>query len=99
MTTSATLAVKDPSDVLDYAIDWEDILVADSDTISTSAWSTSSPAGLTVASSPAPSVNGYVTTVWVSGGTAITQYALTNTIVTAGGRTYQRTITIPVKNR
>ena len=99
MSSSPILARKDPSDVLDYAIDWEDALAADSDTISTSNWSTSSPAGLTVESSPAPSIVGFVTTVWASGGTPYTTYGLTNTIVTTGGRTYQRTISIPVQQR
>lgn len=98
-SVSATLDPHDPSDVTDYGIDWTDKLGDDSDTISTSSWGTSSPTGLTVASSPAPSISGLLTIVWVSGGTAGTNYQLTNTITTAAGRTWQRTITIPCRNR
>lgn len=65
-------------------------------TIATSTWSASDPAGLIIASSPAPSVFGTKTVVWVSGGTAGVRYTLTNTIVTGSEepRTHQRTITI-----
>ena len=38
-------------------------------------------------------------TVWLSGGTADTSYNIVNTIVTAGGRTEERTLTIAVENR
>jgi hypothetical protein len=39
------------------------------------------------------------TTVWLSGGTVDTDYNVVNTIVTAGGRTDQRTIRVKVVNR
>jgi len=98
--SSAILASKDPSDVKDYAIEWADLLAAESETaITTSTWSVSDPTGLTVLAAPPylPQLVGTRTIVWVSGGTAGTTYALTNTIVTAGvtPRTHQRTIIIP----
>lgn len=83
---------KDPNAVLDYPIDWSDWL--DSDTISTSAW-TVEP-GITEDSSSNTTT---VATIWLSGGTAGETYSITNTIVTAGGRTNDQTITIEVKNR
>jgi len=98
MTQDQIKAPKDPSDIKDYAIEWEDLLAAEGETaIASSTWSASSPAGLTVLGSPASAVVGTMAIVWVSGGTAGTKYELTNTIVTAGPtpRTHQRTIAIP----
>ena len=96
---SAILEIKDPADVKDYAIEWGDVLAAETDTLSTSAWSISDPPGLTVATVPAPSISGTKTILWVSGGVANTQYALTNTVTTTGGRTHERSITIPCRQR
>lgn len=92
MTHSPVLAVKDPQAIKDYSIDWSEWLVG-SDTIATSTWSSSIPPSLTVNSD---SKTDTTATVWVSGGTSGVHYNLTNTITTAGGRTAQRTITIPV---
>jgi len=83
---------KDPQAVLDYAIDWSDWL--GSDTISTSAWTV--PAGITKDSDSNTTTT---TTIWLSGGTADTDYELINHIVTAGGREDDRTITIRVRQR
>lgn len=90
--TPAATFVKDPSAVLDFAIDWATWL--GSDTIATSTWS--APAGIAVDSSANSPTRA---TVWLSGGTAGNTYQLTNTIVTAGGRTDQRTIAIEVRDR
>lgn len=102
--TSAILESKDPSDKKDYAIDWATLLAGEGETsLTTSTWSVSDPSGLTVeALAPyAPYISGTRTIVWVSGGTAGTVYALTNTVVTAGAipRTHQRTIIIPCVQR
>lgn len=103
MTThTALLEPKDPSDVKDYAIEWADVLTGEGETaLATATWSTSSPTGLTVASSPAPSIVGTQAVVWVSGGTAGVRYTLTCTVVTAGAtpRTHQRSIVIPCQDR
>jgi len=83
---------KDPDAVLDYQIDWTDWLAGD--TISTSAWTVS--AGLTKTSeSNTPAT----ARVWLSGGQAGSVYKATNRIVTAGGRTDDRTLEIRVNQR
>jgi len=83
---------KDPTEVLDYTIDWESLL--DGDTISTSEWSVDT--GITQDSESETATKAII---WVSGGTLDKQYTLTNTIVTAGGRTRVRSIAINVIER
>ena len=99
---SEILETKDPSDSKDYAIEWASLLTAETETaIATSTWSVSTPTGLTIATTPPPSIVGTKTIVWVSGGSAGTMYALANTIVTTGvpPRTHQRSIIIPCADR
>lgn len=88
---------KDPADVLDYGLDWSDqlALVSPTDSISNATWTV--PAGLTVG---AQFVAGGVATIWLSGGTAGangTDYTITCRIVTAGGRTLERSVKLLVK--
>jgi hypothetical protein len=83
---------KDPSAVLDYQIDWSDWL--DSDTISSSDWTAQT--GITIDSDTNTTTTA---TVWLSGGTAGKTYRVTNTIVTAGLRTDERSIDIYVTQR
>jgi len=83
---------KDPTEVLDYTIDWTTLL--DGDTISTSTWAVDT--GITQDSE---SETATAAIIWVSGGTVDKQYTLTNTIVTAGGRTRVRSIAINVIER
>ena len=90
--TAIAVFYKDPDAVLDYTIDWETWL--DSDTISTSTWTV--PSGITKASDTNTTTT---TTIWLSGGTAGTSYDLLNRVVTAGGRTDDRTITIIVREK
>lgn len=94
---------KDPQSVLDYGIDWstwlktEAEVLADTDsadTISTSTWTV--PAGIIEDSD---SKADRATTIWLSGGTAGTNYILANKIVTVGGRTCERSIEIIVEQR
>lgn len=83
---------KDPDAILDYMIDWTAWL--GSDTISSSTWTVTT--GITKVSS----VNTTTTaTVWLSGGTLAATYNVTNRIVTAGGRTDDRTIVIRIKTK
>lgn len=84
-------ANKDPSDVLDYTIDYSALL--DGDTIASSVWSVD--AGITIDSDTNTTTNA---TVWVSGGTSGNVYTFTNTITTAGGRTFERSARLTVKN-
>lgn len=85
---------KDPADVLDYGLDWSDqlALVTPADTISSATWTV--PAGLTAG---AQFVIGAVATIWLSGGTAGTDYTITCRIVTAGGRTLERSVKLLVR--
>lgn len=83
---------KDPDDVLDYQIDWTDLL--DGDTIATSTWTV--PSGITRDSD---TFSGVLTTIWLSGGTDAQTYVLTNQVVTTGARTIDRSVSLTVKER
>ena len=84
--------IKDPNAVLDYKWDWTDWLPA-GDTIST--------ADVTLASGDVAinSESNTTTTVtaWISGGTQATEAELTARVVTAQGRTDDRTITLVIQ--
>jgi len=84
---------KDPASVLDYQINWSTWLVAD--TIATSAWVVAG-SGLTIDSDTNDTTTA---TVWLSAGTAGKEYAVTNTITTAAGRTVSRSLTINCQDR
>lgn len=86
---------KDPSAKLDYAIDWTAWLT-DGDTISTATWTV--PTGITEAT-PAPSLTDGKATIWLEGGTVGVSYPVVCHVVTAQGRTDDRTITIVVRDR
>ena len=85
---------KDPADVLDYGLEWSEqlALTSPADTISSATWTV--PAGLTAG---AQSVVSGVATSFLSGGTAGTDYTVTCRIVTAGGRTLERSVKLLVK--
>lgn len=83
---------KDPNAVLDYTFDWSAWL--GDDTISTSTWIV--PAGITKASS---SNTATTTTIWLSGGRQTAKYLVTNRIVTANGRTEDRTAEFTITNQ
>ena len=87
-----TFSAKDPSAILDYTINWATWL--GTDTIATSSWTVT--AGITKVSDSKTTTT---TTIFVSGGTAGSNYDLTCTITTAGLRTDQRTIRVPVAER
>ena len=84
--------IHDPQAELDYTVDWSKWLGAD--TIATSTWTVES--GLTTESTSNTTTSA---TIWISGGSAGQSYAVTNRIVTAGGRTDERTIYLKVRNR
>jgi hypothetical protein len=82
---------QDPSDVLDYTVDWSNVLVG-GETISTSSWTAP---GLTITGE----VSGTTTvTAFLAGGTDGTQYVVTNQITTSASRTYNRQFTLTVQN-
>jgi hypothetical protein len=85
---------KDPDAVLDYSVDWSLWLAGDE--ISSSEWLLEAGAAIekvTASSTPTKA------TVWLSGGDVGITYLVTNRIVTAGGRTDNRTISIKVEDR
>ena len=84
--------LKDPDSVLDYKFDWSTWLGAD--TISTS--SITVPTGITLDSDTNDTTTA---TAWLSGGSVGSSYTVTNRIVTAAGRTADRSITIKVLQR
>ena len=84
---------KDPDATLDYGFDWSEWL-ASGETISSSSWTI--PTGLTEESS---GFSGGIASVWLSGGTAGTNYEITNKITTSAGRTDERSHVIKVRER
>jgi len=82
---------KDPDAILDYSIDWSRYL-ATGVTISTSSWTV--PSGITEDSDSNTTTT---TTVVLSGGTADTDYSLTNHVVLSDGNEDDRSITIAVR--
>ena len=102
VTTECTLddfrACKDPSELLDYTIDYSGLLsVTDPpDSIASSAW-TVEPTGLTI---EFEEIGDDQTTVWISGGTKLeSRYKLINHIGTVSGREFERTILIIIRNK
>lgn len=88
---------KDPNELLDYAIDWDDPeapWLVTGDTITASAWT--APSGIT-ASTSLQTFTTTTATVWVSAGTAGQEYILTNRVTTTGGRIGEASIKIVVK--
>lgn len=85
---------KDPNATLDYTFDWGLYLAPLLDTIISVTWITST--ALTVVSQ---SKTGTTATAFVSGGVENTVENLTCRIVTAGGRTDDRSIALKIINR
>ena len=85
---------KDPDAVLDYAVDWTGWLAGDE--IATSEWLLEEGALLEIATEANTTTKA---TVWLRGGQKGTTYLATNRIVTVGGRTDDRTITVKVEDR
>lgn len=84
--------IKAPLSVRPYSIDWTDRMEMDSDTISTSSWTTTAPLAV-----DSDSNTTLTTTAVVSGGEVGGYYNLVNTVTTTGGSTYVRTIVIKVQ--
>ncbi len=71
---------KEATDVMDYGFDFTAWLAGD--TISSSTWVV--PTGIIQDSESETTL---ITTIWLSGGTAGSNYIITNTIITVAGRT------------
>ena len=76
---------KDPNEVLDYLFRWTKELERIDDTISS--FEIIAETGITIDSSSNTDTE---VTVWISGGTIAERYLVTCRIVTAGGRTYDK---------
>jgi hypothetical protein len=85
---------KDPNATLVYTFDWGPYLTPLLDTIASATWVVSS--ALTVVSQ---SNTDTTATAFVSGGVLDTSEILTCRIVTAGGRTDDRSVTLKILNR
>ena len=85
---------KDPDAVLDYSVDW--FLWLAGDQISSSEWILE--LGATIQKITDTFTNSR-TVVWLGGGDKGITYLATNRIVTVGGRTDDRTISVKVEDR
>lgn len=85
---------KAPASKLDFSMNWTPWLTA-GDAISTATWTAAT--GITISSSPTPSLSANVATLWLEGGTAGVNYTVTCAVVTTGGRTDERSIQIQVR--
>ena len=90
-----TTYVKDPDAILDYSVDWSAWL--GTDTIATSTWTLTTGISQPVGK-PATNTT-TTTTVWLSGGKVGETYVVRNEIVTAAGRTDDRSFTVQVTDR
>lgn len=90
---SLTSFMKDPDSVLDYAFDWNEWLES-GESINSHVITVDD--GITKDSSSNSST---IVTVWLSGGTAGTNYNIACQISTSGGRTPERSITIRCRER
>lgn len=87
------LQAKDPQETLDYSVDWTNEL-ASGETIASSNWAVS-PSGPTLSGAGTSGARAFV---YMAGGTAGTEYLLTNTITTSASpaRTHEKSIVVPV---
>ena len=85
---------KDPDSVLDYSVDWSAWLAGDE--IASSEWLLEEGADLEKVTDTSTATK---TTVWLRAGQEGTTYLVTNRIVTTGGRTDDRTISVKVEDR
>ncbi len=94
---------KDPDDVLEYPLDWADQMTEDSDTIASyDPFVESGDVEVMAASNvdglgDAPSFTATTTLVWLEGGTAGTEAVVVNRITTTGGRQYDHSRKIKIK--
>lgn len=79
-----------PTDDRDYSLDWTKVLASaatPTDTIATSAWSVPADSGLTLG---AEDIAGNVTTVWITCGSTLGEFFVSNTVVSTAGRSWTR---------
>ena len=84
----------DPTSVLDYAFDWSAWL-DDGETITASTWKI--PARISQ-TTPASSIDGSLTTVWLTGGAIGHTYKIPNHITTSAGRQEDRSFDLEISD-
>lgn len=90
-------SAKDPNEVLDYQVDWQDATtptLETGETISTSVFTVVS--GTVTIDSQSNTTT--VATVWLSGGTDGEDCQLLNRVTTSAGRTYDQTVSIRIRS-
>lgn len=93
--TDRPTIIKDPQAVLDYAQDWAAWLQAAGDTLA----SATVDAEASLVTQGPPTIDAGTISVMVGGGTPGKTHRLTFTVVTAGGRTDQRSVYLRIKDR
>lgn len=105
------MASKDPSEVLDYAVDWNRSTIGGADgtgwlaaaeTITTSTWAIETKTGDAaplIQTTPAPTNVAGKTTIWLSGGTTGLRYKVTNHVTTSQGRQGERTFALDIREK
>jgi hypothetical protein len=88
---------KDPDEFVDYSINWANEI--GSDTISISTWAYAGTPDTTPLVLSNGTISSGVTTIWIDNGTGGTNYTITNTITTAGGRVMEQSVYIAVRTR
>ncbi len=88
-TSHIGFTTKSPREILDHTIDWSDVLVGLGDAIKD--FNVTVPGDLVVWQSNFTELD---TTVFLNGGTAGSNYTVTHTIWTFGGRVFQRAIKV-----
>jgi hypothetical protein len=91
-----TTVVKASVEDLDYEIDWSKRNLGTTDTIATSTWAIEGPDQALTYHSPGINVSLTAVIIWLTAGTVNDFYTVTNTIVTAQGRTYQESFIVSV---
>ena len=90
---------KDPDEVADYAINWVNRLES-GETVSTSSWTiTSSTEASPTLTEDSNEIDGTRAVIWLSSGTVGVVYNVKNTITTSGGRTYEQTARLVLKEK
>lgn len=87
---------KDPDDVCDYQFDWSQRLEED-ETIATSDF-TVDRGSVEIAESPEPSIDGAITTFWLTGGENGESCVITNRVVTSEGRIWDDSARLRIRS-
>lgn len=93
MATTCCFFLKDPTDTLDYSMDWN-VFLPTTDAITASDWS--QPSGITVESHR---FTARTTHIWISGGTVGETYIFSNRITTSEGRIVERSMALLIAER